>query len=261
MPSLSSTPNCKFVDIHSHIFYGLDDGARTLDDSLAMLEMAASGGTSDIVGTPHSDLTYQFQPDLIPPRVAELNAAMRGRIRVHHGCDFHLHFENIHDCLAHPAKYTINHLRYLMVEFHNQYLPANTGEVFSRMTCLDITPVITHPERNPLLRERTEDLVNWIRAGCLVQVTAQSFLDRFGKASRLAADELMERGMVHFIASDAHDTIDRTPLLADAFAYVTGRYGAARAQALFDDNPRATLTGRYLEVEEPLAPRKKRWFW
>ena len=67
--------------------------------SVAMLEMAASGGTTDIVGTPHSDLTYPFQPELIAERVRELNAALGGRIRVHHGCDFHLHFDNIQDCL------------------------------------------------------------------------------------------------------------------------------------------------------------------
>jgi tyrosine-protein phosphatase YwqE len=66
----------------------LDDGATTLDDSLAMLDMAASGGTSDIVGTPHSDLTYSFQPELITERVRELNVALAGRIRVHNGCDF-----------------------------------------------------------------------------------------------------------------------------------------------------------------------------
>jgi protein-tyrosine phosphatase len=94
-----------------------------------------------------------------------------------------------------------------------------------------------------------------------VQVTAQSFLDRFGKRARHAADELMERRLVHFVASDAHDTEDRTPLLGEAFAYVVDRYGEAKAQALFSDHPRATLTGDYLEVEEPEAVKKKRWFW
>lgn len=225
-----------------------------------MLEMAASGATTDIVGTPHSDLTYQFQPDIIAQRVSELNAALSGRIRVHHGCDFHLHFDNIQDCLANPTKYTINHVRYLLVEFADQHISKTTQELFDRMTRLDITPIITHPERNPLLRERMDDLAAWIRAGCLLQVTAQSFLDRFGKLARRAADQLMEQGMVHFVASDAHDTADRTPLLADAFTYVADRYGAERAQALFEDNPRATLTSEYLGVQDPPEPRKKRWW-
>jgi protein-tyrosine phosphatase len=258
---LSSIPSCSFVDIHSHVLYGLDDGAQTVEQAVAMLEMAASGGTSDIVGTPHSDLTYQFQPEIIAQRVTELNAALGGRIHVHSGCDFHLHFDNIQDCFQNPTRYTINHQRYLLVEFADQHIAKTTAEVFRRMLSLDITPVITHPERNPLLRRQMDEMVNWARAGCLVQVTAQSFLDRFGKAARRAADELMDRRLVHFIASDAHDTADRTPLLAEAFAYVEDCYGAVRAKELFADNPRATLTGQYLEVEEPVAVKKKRWFW
>lgn len=256
MPSLSSIPSCSFVDIHSHVLYGLDDGAKTLEDSIAMLEMAAAGGTTDIVATPHSDQTYQFQPELLALRAGELNAALGGRIQIHHGCDFHLHFDNIQDSLANPTRYTINHKRYLLVEFADAHIPKITEEVFGRMMRLDITPVITHPERNPLLQQRMDTLANWVRLGCLVQVTAQSFLDRFGKRARQVADELMERRMVHFVASDAHDTKDRTPLLGEAFAYVAARYGDAQAKALFSDHPRATLTGQYLEVEDPVAVKR-----
>jgi len=226
-----------------------------------MLEMAASSGTTDIVGTPHSDHKYLFQPELIAQRLTELNGALGGRIRLHHGCDFHLHFENIQDCLVNPTKYTINHLRFLLVEFPDTQIPKAMGEVFGRMIDLEITPVITHPERNPLLRQQLDKIAEWIRGGCLVQVTGQSFLDRFGKAARQAADELMERRMVHFVASDAHDTEDRTPRLAEAFVYVADHYGEARAQALFSDHPRAAVAGRYLEVEEPAAAKKKHWFW
>jgi len=225
-----------------------------------MLEMAAASGTTDIVGTPHSDLTYQFQPDVIAERVCELNAALAGKIHVHHGCDFHMHFDNIQDCLANPAKYTINHKRYLLVEFADAQIAKTTEEVFGRMTYVDITPVITHPERNPLLQERMEDVARWVRLGCLVQVTAQSFLNRFGKRARQAVEELMERRLVHFVASDAHGTEDRTPVLSEAFQYVAERYGEARATALFLDHPRATLTGRYLEAEEPAEKKKRKWF-
>jgi protein-tyrosine phosphatase len=261
MHSLSSIPSCSFVDIHSHVLYGLDDGAKTLEESVAMLEMAADGGTTDIVATPHSDLTYRFQPELVDERVRELNAALGGRIQIHRGCDFHLHFDNIQDALANPARYTINHKRYLLVEFADTQISRATEEVFGRMLRLDITPVITHPERNPLLQQRMETLGNWVRLGCLVQVTAQSFLDRFGKRARQAADALVERRLVHFVASDAHDTRDRTPVLGEAFAYVVERYGADKAKALFSDYPRATLTGQYLEVEEPVEVKKRRWLW
>ena len=230
-----------------------------------MLEMAAGDGTTDIVGTPHSDLSYAFQPEVIDERVRELNAALGGRIRIHQGCDFHLHFDNIQDCLQNPTKYTINHQRYLLVEFADAQIPGTTEEVFQRMVHLGHGhPVITHPERNPLLRKRMDEIAQWVRAGCLIQVTAQSFLDRFGKQARQAADELMERRMVHFIASDAHDTEHRPPLLVGGLCVRGGSLaGAAQATALFAEHPRATLTGRYLEVGDPVGARrkKKRWFW
>jgi protein-tyrosine phosphatase len=258
---LSSIPNCSFVDIHSHVLYGLDDGAKTLEQSVAMLQMAAAAGTSDLVATPHSDLTYKFQPELIAQRLSELRTALGARIQLHSGCDFHLHFDNIQDCLANPTKYTINHQRYLLVEFADSHIAKTMEELFKRMLDLDLTPIITHPERNPLLQQRIDTLASWVRAGCLVQVTAQSFLDRFGKRARQFADELMERKLVHFVASDAHDTQDRTPVLTDAFNYVMECYGEGTARNLFSAHPRATLTGEYLEAENPVMEKKKRWFW
>ena len=104
------------TDIHCHLLHGIDDGAKTLEVSLAMLEAAAAAGTTDIVATPHADTQYGFQPELIVERIAELKAANASEIRIHNGCDFHLTFDNVADAIANPAKYTINHKRYLLVE-------------------------------------------------------------------------------------------------------------------------------------------------
>jgi protein-tyrosine phosphatase len=250
-----------FVDIHSHILWGLDDGALDLDISLEMLRIAAESGTSDIVATPHSDLQFTFDPEKIAERIRELNQTPGSKPRIHTGCDFHLHFDNIGDCLEHPTKYTINHLRYLMVEFSEINIPKSLSQVFERMLNAGITPVITHPERNALLMKDQAQLVAWIHAGCLLQVTAQSFLGRFGKRARAAAADLMSRGMVHFVASDAHDPVHRPPDLRPSYEFVAAHYGADTARCLFEINPAATLTGEYVDVEMPetLTPRR-RWF-
>jgi protein-tyrosine phosphatase len=250
-----------FVDIHSHILWDLDDGSRDFAMSLEMLRIAAENGTSDIVATPHADLRFSFQPDEIERKIFELNAAPGPKPRIHQGCDFHLHFDNIQDCLANPAKYTINHKRYLMVEFSDASIAGATTKVFDRMQLADITPVITHPERNALLMKRFDQLAQWITAGCLLQVTAQSFLGRFGKHAQSAAENLMSHGMVHFIASDAHDPERRPPELKTAHAHIAQRYGDEAATRLFITNPAATLTGDYLDVEMPerVVPSRK-WY-
>lgn len=239
------------VDIHSHIVYGVDDGAKTLEDSIAMVEMAAEAGTTDIVATPHSDLRFSYDPALIAERIAQIQARVGDRIKIHRGCDFHLFFDNIENCKADRSRFTINGHRYLMVEFADSQIPKTIGNIFQEMLQNDITPVITHPERNALLMGRVADLVQWVRAGCLIQVTAQSFTGRFGKAAEEGARRLMRQNMVHFIASDAHDTEWRPPDMREPYQLIASEYGEHIAEKLFTLHPRMTLTGQYLECEDP----------
>ena len=252
------------VDIHSHILYGIDDGAHTIEESLAMLELAAESGITDIVATPHSDLRFRFQPEVMAAQIAELQSHLGDRIRIHRGCDFHLHFDNIRTCLTDTARFTINGKRYLMVEFADQTIPKTIADVFEDMIARDITPVITHPERNKLLMGRIDDMAKWIRLGCLIQVTGASFLGRFGKNAEQGAGKLMARNIVHFVASDAHDTQHRPPDLREPYKHVVSEYGQEIATRLFQTNPAATLTGAEVEYEDPEGgeEKKPRWkFW
>jgi protein-tyrosine phosphatase len=249
------------VDIHSHIVYGVDDGAKTIENSLAMLELAAECGTTDIVATPHSDNKYQYDPELVAGRIAEMQAAIGDRIRIHRGCDFHLHFDNIRRCEEDRSRFTINGQRYLMVEFAESSIPKNIAYVFQDMLRRDITPVITHPERNALLMGRVNEMIEWVRFGCLMQVTAQSFTGRFGKKAEEGCRRLMRRNMVHFVASDAHDTEWRPPDLREARRLVSADYGEDVAERLFHIHPRMTLTGEYIECDDPEDPEEpKSWY-
>ena len=249
------------IDLHSHILPGLDDGPQTLEESVAMVRLAAEKGTTDLVATPHASPQYGFQPELIEEKLAELALASGHVLRLHRGCDFHLYFENIQDALAHPARYTINHQRYLLVEFSDLAIAATAQEVFARLQEAGIIPVITHPERNLLLHQKLEQLRNWVEGGCLLQVTAQSFLGRFGARPRNFSRELMKRNLVHFVASDAHDSQDRTPRLDEAYAHIAEKFGEARAERLFVINPRAALAGDPLPAEcEPADAGQRKWY-
>ncbi len=226
-----------------------------------MLEMACESGTTDIVATPHSDLKYRFDPALVRGRIAELQERMGNRIRIHRGCDFHLFFDNIQHCMQDRTPYTINGNRYLMVEFADHSIPKPIVDVFNGFTQRDITPVITHPERNALLMSRVGDMVQWVRAGCLVQVTASSFTGRFGKAAEAAAKRLMDQKMVHFVASDAHDLEWRPPDLREARKIVADGWGEDTAERLFETYPRIALTDEYIDCEDPEdTSSKKSWF-
>ena len=249
------------IDIHSHVLYGVDDGARTLEDSVAMVRLAAEHGTTDLVATPHASPNYRFQPEIVKERLAEIAAASDNVLRLHTGCDFHLSFDNVQDAIANPEKYTINHLRYLMVEFSDLLIFYNTTEIFSRLVDAGMTPVITHPERNGLLRQRIDQIAQWVAGGAAVQVTAQSLLGGFGRRAADFARTLLDRRLVHFLASDAHDCEHRPPRLDLAYTWVKERYGEELAEALCVTNPRATLTGESLEVIESAgSPESRKWY-
>jgi protein-tyrosine phosphatase len=249
------------IDIHSHILPGLDDGAATLDDAVAMLRMAAESGTTDIVATPHANLQFTFDPDLIDRKIAELQAAAGPLPRIHRGCDFHLTMENIDDALDHPPKYAINYRRYLLVEFSELLIPRTTQDIFDRFQAVGLTPIVTHPERNALLHTRLDQLQSWVENGALTQVTAQSLLGTFGRSAKSIAVELMNRNLVHFVASDAHDPAHRPPVLRAAYQYVEKTWGRTRAETLFVHAGEAAIAGAPVDLPEtePARPKRK-WY-
>jgi protein-tyrosine phosphatase len=249
------------IDIHSHVLPGLDDGSPSLEESLRMVRVAAEAGTTDLVATPHANLQYSFDPEVVEQKLTELAVASGDAVRLHYGCDFHFYYDNIQDALAHPAKYTINHRNYLLVEFSDLLIAKTTDEVFARMLDARIVPILTHPERNYLLHRRLDKIQSWVGQGCLVQVTAQSLLGRFGSEARRVCRELIQRGLAHFVASDGHDSQDRPPRLDLAYEQVTRRYGGAVAERLFLTNPRAAIDGEPLpEAPEPAPPAPRKWY-
>jgi len=252
------------IDIHSHVLFGLDDGARTFEDSLAMIRMAAAHGTTDLVATPHANLEFRFDPELIAGRLAQVREASQGALRLYSGCDFHLSYENIQDAIAHPRKYTVNQQHYLLVEFSELLIFRNTDDIFARLGEAGMIPVITHPERNGLLRQRVEEIARWVAQGARVQVTGQSLTGRFGRQAQDFSRELIGRGLAHVVASDAHDCEQRPPVLDEACAWLRNNYGEAMAEALCVLNPQAALSGdpMYLpDAEAGSLVRKWYEFW
>ncbi len=229
-----------------------------------MIRMAAAHGTTALVATPHSSPEYRFQPERIAEQIAELSAACGGALELYSGCDFHLSYDNIRDSLTNPTKYTINHNIYLLVEFSDLLIFKNTPDIFARLAGAGIIPVITHPERNALLRQRLEEIAAWVASGACVQVTAQSLTGGFGRRAQEFCRMLLDRGLVHFTASDGHDCERRPPRMDQARAWLVENYGEAAAETLCVTNPQATLTGSPLEivsVEIERTSRKWYQFW
>lgn len=236
------------VDLHCHVIPGVDDGARTIEESLDMLNLAAGCGTTDLVATPHASLKYPFDANRINEAFRDLSKRTTN-INLHVGCDLYLDMPNVEDALVNPSKYTINNGSYLMIELPEFLGLSAIRHQLRALIYARIRPIITHPERNTVLQSAVDHLKIWIRDGCLVQVTAQSFFGRFGRRAQCSVEALMDARLVHFVASDAHDCMTRSPDLSAAYAYVGARWGKPRAQALFTNNPGAVISGTRLPLD------------
>ena len=247
------------IDIHHHLLPALDDGAKDMDTSLAMVEMAIADGITHVVCTPHSSHHYNFDPERNATLFAALQDAVHARfgdrLTLGLGCDFHLMFDNIEDAQRFPTRYTINGHNYLLVEFPDSAISPNMAQTFYQLQLSGMTPVITHPERNLILARQPERMEEWLKAGALIQVTAGSLLGRFGPMAEQSATWLLDHHWVHFLATDAHNTQSRPPQLRPSMDWVAERYGAPTAERLCIANPRAAFYGDALEPQpEMIAP-------
>jgi len=253
------------VDLHCHILPGIDDGASTMEVSVAMAESAIADGITHVVATPHSNNEYLFDFSHVRALRDELQSKVGDRLKIATGCDFHLSPENLGALRKNSSQYCINDRDYLLVEFNEFSIPPAMDQTLHAIQLAGMRPIVTHPERNGILRANPERLKKWVRRGCYAQVTGGSLTGGFGPSAQQDALRWIGEGLIHFVASDAHNTRTRPLRLQLAYDTVVDQFGQEKARALFQDNPFAALEGRDLphvpEVQEELPPkRRKRFF-
>ncbi len=237
------------IDIHHHLLFGLDDGSPDLDTSTKMVEVAARDGITHIVCTPHANNRFQYDRARNEALLEQVRVATGNKVKLGLGCDFHLSWDNIQDALDNPGRYTINGRKYLLVEFADTIIPETINDSFFELTILKQRPIITHPERNPVLQRHPERLAEWVRDGALVQVTASSLTGRFGRTAKAVAEKFLDRNWVHFLATDAHNLESRPPILSRGYEEVKKRCGVETADRLCIHNPRAVFEGDDLPAQ------------
>src|SRR5437899_100849 len=221
------------VDLHCHILSGLDDGPGTMEESEAMAESAIADGITHVVATPHSSSAHAFHFTRVQQLRDELQAKIGNRLKIATGCDFHLNPENLASLRKDARPYCINQRHFLLVEFNEFSIPVSMDQTLHEIQLAGVQPVITHPEGYAIYRTRPERLKKWVQQGCFAQVTGGALTGGFGVGARQDALRWIGEGLIHFVASDAHNTRTRPLRLQPAYNLVVHQFGEGKASCLF----------------------------
>lgn len=255
------------IDIHCHILPKTDDGSLSLEESVEMCRLAAEDGIKTIVATPHMFDGVHTTPerDAIQEKISAVTTANGGRIEIVPGGEVRYSHEIFDEANDPQTRIKLNSTSYMLLEFPFQSVPPNIEQTIFQILNAGLTPVIAHPERNKRIQEHPEILVTLIERGAFSQLDAGSLTKSFGEEPYKSAKRILEAGLAHFIATDAHHAGRRRPILSTAVAVATELVGAEYARAMVEDNPAALIQDQAIPFQlEPdldaLFGRKKKWF-
>ena len=235
------------IDIHCHMLPGIDDGPEGLDESLEMARLALANGITESILTPHihvgryantreslAEATRQFQQCLLDNDIA-LRVGMAAEIRIGPELITMVEAQQV------PFLGTLDGYQLVLLELPHSHIPLGSDKLVKWCLQRNIRPVIPHPERNKDVIRDIEKITPLVKLGCLLQVTAGAVAGGFGPQSRRRARQLLKRGWVSFLASDAHNTQHRIPDLEPGRAAAAAIIGEEESWRLVRDNPAEIL--------------------
>jgi len=248
------------IDTHCHILPGIDDGSKRLEESIELSRIAAGDGVKTTVCTPHIDFHYMNRRETIEGPFETLRAALQEEgipLELVKGAEVHMAPDILVKLKERELLTYADQGRYLLLEFPFQQVLVGTEDMVYRLRLASVTPIVAHPERIGWFIEDPDRLFRLVRLGALGQITGGSVLGQFGDRSQRAALTMVERNLAHILASDAHDTSYRRPVLSEAAEEIARRFGRERAQQMVQDYPAAVLAGDSIDPPEPQeTPRR-----
>lgn len=242
------------IDLHCHFLPGIDDGAHTLADGLAMAHAAAADGITYSVMTPHIHPgRYENTRSTIEQAFKDFRLALRkAHVPLHIGMAAEVRLSS--DIVALLSENEVPFLgeldgyRIMLLEFPHTQITPGADKLVERLLKHGIRPLIAHPERNQDVIRDLSKIEPFIEMGCFLQITAGALVGRFGRAPQRRALQLLELDVFKVLASDAHNLDGRRPLLREGMEAAARVVGAQAANDLVNRNPRMILRGAVAAV-------------
>jgi len=248
------------IDLHCHILPGIDDGARSIEESIFMVKEAYEDGIHTIVATPHHrNGIYNNEKKDILTYVDILNQRVKKEglnVTILPGMEVHAYSEFIID-LSNGELLTFNDSnKYVFLEFPYDRVPYGAEQLVFDILVAGYIPIIPHPERNKGFQEDPDKLYNLINKGALSQLTASSLLGLFGKNVQTLSEEIIEHNLAHVIASDSHGIGKRGVKIMEAYTYINGVFGN-RLVENYQNNAKKIIEGEALYLDQPFKIKRK----
>ncbi|WP_024609245.1 CpsB/CapC family capsule biosynthesis tyrosine phosphatase [Pseudoalteromonas sp. TAB23] len=232
------------IDIHSHILPGIDDGAKYLSDSLALLNIAQNDGITHMVATPHihigrfNNLASQLYSELANLKAQALVNNIGIKLAV--AAEVRLDVELMSLVLSNKLPFigTLNSVNYLLLELPHSHVPQGYDKFINWLAKQNIKVIIPHPERNRDIQANPFYIERLKQLGCEFQLTASSIEGAWGETAKNISIDMLEKGLVTYVASDAHSVKRRPPILSKAKQIVSEQIGQNDAHDLFFTNPK-----------------------
>ena len=262
--ALEHPPAKPLYDDHTHVLFNIDDGATDEAMALDMLRLSSERGVTGVVATPHSqDVREHGGLPTFQDRLERTRALLRESgipIDLLPGMEVHL-MPDVPDLLGSGDYLPLNGTRNVLIELDFVQWAGFTDDLLFQIALNGYVTLLAHVERIEPVQQRPELIEKLVGRGCFTQVTASSLLGGFGEEPRRTAEKLLERGLVHVIASDAHRPEgNREPLLAGAHERLVELAGEDAAEAALYANPAAVVRGEALSPVEPRPHRRRRWW-
>ena len=232
------------IDLHSHILPGMDDGAVNLDMSIAMARASVANGVSVLACTPHIlPGVYNNAGPQIRAAVAKLQQTLDELAIPLHlvaGADVHI-APSLVSAIRSGQVLSLHDTRYILIELPHHVAPPRADEFFFSLLVAGYVPIFTHPERLSWIHSSYDLLDRLVRSGVWIQITAGALIGSFGKRARYLSEKMLADGFVHIIASDAHNTQHRPPVLGEAWEAARRLVGDEEACHLVVTRPHGIL--------------------
>jgi protein-tyrosine phosphatase len=250
------------IDLHTHILPGVDDGVKTMDDAVLFARMAAGDGVKTIVATPHyREGFYINTREDVVAGVAAVNERLKSEgvpVSVLPGAEVHVSADIIERIKSGHAPTLADNGRTVLFELSMSQYPIDLENLVFRMRLAGLQILFAHPERIRYFQDDVSRYESVIRLGSYGQITSGSVSGTFGPDVQEFSEEITRKGLVHVVASDAHNTRGRPPVLSAAVDRLASWVGLDVARRMADDIPRTLLSGVDPEIPEPTPTVRKR---